>query len=113
MSAQECPKIQVCLPIGGKNFCAMPYNNDHDLFQISQKLSLLIQENPLPSSLIHDDSSWCPTLLFDSADLVIYSVFNFDLSGNGILTFCVTGVVLKPYQAGSHASYIIFLLETC
>jgi len=58
MSVQECPKIQVRLPIGGKNFCAMPYiNNDQDLFQISQKLSLLIQENVLPSSLSHDDSS--------------------------------------------------------
>ena len=41
--------------------------------------------------------------LFDSAVFVIYSVSKLHLSGNGILTFCVTGVALQPYQAGSHA----------
>ena len=63
--------------------------------------------------MIHIMMSYFIIWQFDSTDLVIYSVFNFDLSGNGILTFCVTGVVLKMYQAGSHASYIIFLLKTC
>ena len=54
MSVQESPKIQVCLPIGTKNYCAMPCNEqDLNLYQICQGLTFL-QENVLPSSLIHD-----------------------------------------------------------
>ena len=33
------------------------------------------------------------------------------ISGNGILHFCVTGVVLQPYEVGSHATHCIFMLK--
>lgn len=54
MSAQESPKIQVRLPIGGKNYIAMPLNEDANLYQICWKLSLLYK-NMLRSSLMRDE----------------------------------------------------------
>ena len=39
MSAQDSPKIQVRLPIGGKNYCCMPQNEEEGLYQICLKLS--------------------------------------------------------------------------
>ena len=83
MSVQECPKIEVRVPIGCKNYCAMPCNDqDSNLYQICQKLSLCFNkiccEAVVWFMMIHHYhvlSSDCLSQLF----LSFYSVSNFHL----------------------------------
>ena len=83
LALQEC-KIEVRVPIAGKNYAGVPYGDGHDLYMVRSFVN-------------------CVKCRLDDHHLQLFPDVSLSVGlylGNGILHFCVSGVVLKPCKAG-------------